>query len=99
MLDLSGVRFIASIGFAELLMIRHEATTSDQEMRILADRTNGCGVCWTSSDNFHSTTRSMTLVRSNRRTCRRSLSRFPQSHRTPRSVVARNGAHRGTGRT
>src|SRR4051794_4037195 len=35
-LDLSGVRFIASIGFAELLMIRHEATTSAQEMRILA---------------------------------------------------------------
>ena len=37
-LDLSGVRFVASIGYSELLMIRHEATTSGQEARIVAGR-------------------------------------------------------------
>ena len=30
------MRFVASIGYAELLMTRHAATSSDQEVRILA---------------------------------------------------------------
>ena len=34
-LDLSGLAFVGSVGFSELLMIRHEATTYAQEMRIV----------------------------------------------------------------
>ena len=36
LLDLSGVQFIASIGYAELYMIRHEARASGQEVHMVA---------------------------------------------------------------
>jgi anti-anti-sigma factor len=34
-LDLSGLAYVGSTGFSELLMIRHEATTYGQELRIV----------------------------------------------------------------
>ena len=35
-LDLSGVEFMGSMGFSELLMIRHNATSYDEEVRMVA---------------------------------------------------------------
>jgi anti-anti-sigma factor len=34
-LDLSGLAFVGSVGFSELLMIDHEATTHGQELRMV----------------------------------------------------------------
>ena len=36
MLDLSGLRFIDSMGDSELIMTRHEATSSGQGLRVVA---------------------------------------------------------------
>jgi anti-anti-sigma factor len=61
-LDLSRLRFLASMGDSELIMIRHEATSSARRCAWSPAETDDF-VAWSScSDRFRSMTRSLTHV-------------------------------------